>query len=115
MCGEFDEAISLSQNCSSEGKFMIEALARYLQGAEDAPTEEDVVAAAQNVSWSFTELIMFRECSHREHRDYAARLTVIEHLIQTVEVSTIVSGGVTALLRRPRHRIRRIRRRVSRN
>ncbi|MBL7219803.1 MAG: hypothetical protein ISS69_06805 [Phycisphaerae bacterium] len=114
--GEFDKAIELSQGTGSEGKLMIEALAKYLQSEKDAPTEEDVVACVgQDLSWSFTELLMFRECSRREHRDYAEKLTVIERLIQAEEVNTIVSGGVTSLLGRPRHRIRRIRRRVSKN
>jgi cellulose biosynthesis protein BcsQ len=113
--GEFDEAISLSQNCGGEAGPMIEALAMYLKGAEDAPTENEVVATVgQNRSWSFTELLIARECRHREHSDYAAKLAVIERLIQAVKVNTIVSGGVTALLRGPRHRIRRIQRRVSR-
>jgi len=114
--GEFEEAIRLNRGSGSKGEAMIEALAKYLKGAEGAPTEEQVVSSVpQDLSWSFTELLIFRECSLRDNRDYAARLSVIERLIQAQKLNAIMSGGVTGLLRRPRYGIRRIRRRVSRH
>jgi len=60
-------------------------LARYLEGAPDGPSENDVVEAWSDMqSWSFLELLMFRERARSDAR-LSGRVSVVERLIRGFE------------------------------
>ena len=114
--GEFDKAInavdSFKKSKSYEGDVsFIQKLAKFLKGKDKDYSEEmkSLISEWTEKSWSFAELLIFRERCKRDNIDYGGRLEVIEQLIRFQELQEIKSplGLITgrARLRVPHFRV----------
>lgn len=96
ICAEdFDKAISIANRAKKQiDDFKrIKNLAKFLSKKNSISSNQvdDLATSWGETSWSFIELIMFRECCIRDRKDYGKALDIIEKLVQFQEVDEINS------------------------
>ncbi len=115
--GAFSKAISLVDSApqppleSMDVLQSLKELAEFLmkQGSPQSPEAQSLVDKWGKTSWDFRELLMFRERSIRDRKEYIGSLGVIERLIQYSELRQVTASGMGLLKRLPRSRAARMR------
>lgn len=99
--GQFEKSISLAETTvksaydSPSDLKSIKKLARLLKKKRANQKEIDsLIALWSQSSWNFRELLMFRECSIRDGKNFGNLLDVIERLIQFQKLNEITTQGV---------------------
>ena len=100
--GDFDNAISLGEEFLKTEEHVratlrhIVSLAKFLKTPEkDIQNEKnDLLTTWSEKSWSFRELLMFRECSIKAKSVFVGRLEIIEDIIRCQELEEVRSSGL---------------------
>lgn len=94
--GDFKKALSLIQGSQSRKQVeAVEEMAKFFMGpnTDIKKRKEELLKKWENKSWSFRELLLFRERSIRDKKKYGRKLDVIEELIKQQEFESIRSTG----------------------
>lgn len=101
--GKFGKALSLvRESIFHEQVKEIELMAEFFKSRKSdlAAEKKELLAGWDRRHWDFRELLLFRERSIREKKDYVEKLGVIEELIRLAQLENIRSSGFGLFNRR---------------